>query len=199
MLLAMWDNGGWQDLLIAGGILLAAYLIVMWVASLVWVYRDIQARTSDNFTTTMCLLIVVVFNLPGLFLYLILRPKDTMSELYDRRLEAEALLSELQEQATCTACRRKVDHDFIVCPYCRSTLRSACESCGKPMNAVWVLCPYCGAERIDLAPAPSAPAAAASPSPPVMPARPKRASTATYTPPASQSAAPVDPAPADGS
>lgn len=200
MLLAIWDDGVWQDLLIIGGIALAAYLLVMWLAALVWTYRDIQARTRDNFTQTICLLIVLVFNLPGLLLYLILRPKDTLAEMYDRQLEAEALLHEIQEQAACPSCRRKVEQDFIVCPYCRSTLRTACEECGKPMTSTWVLCPYCGSERSVPSQEPAPVAQASAPQRPVvLPARSKRASTATYTPPAPSGTPPPDPAPDGGS
>ncbi len=118
--------------------------------------------------------------------------------MYDRQLEAEALMHEIQEQATCPSCRRKVEQDFIVCPYCRATLRTACEDCGKPMASTWVLCPYCGAERT----LPAASSSPGRPAPPQQPepisARPKRASTATYTPPAA-SKSPADPAPDAGS
>jgi RNA polymerase subunit RPABC4/transcription elongation factor Spt4 len=203
MLLAIWEDGVWQDALVVGVIGLAAYLLVMWIAALVWTYRDIQARTRDNFTQAICLLIVLVFNLPGLLLYLVLRPKDTLSEMYDRQLEAEALLHEIQEQAACPSCRRKVDNDFIVCPYCRSTLRTACEECSKPLTSGWVLCPYCGTEQSP--PAAAGPDAAGRPAPlpprpQPMSARVKRPSTATYTPPASTGqASPADSAPDAGS
>ncbi len=179
--LAIQDN--WQALATIAAIVLIAYLLVMWIAALVWTYRDIAARTGDAFTQAMSLGMVVLFNLPGLLLYVILRPKDTMAEIYDRRLEAEALLHEIQEQATCPTCRRKVEDDFLVCPYCRSTLRTACESCGRPASSSWVVCPYCGAERS--APAPR-PVGSAQTEPPMEPmaAPARRASTARYTPPA---------------
>ena len=35
MLLAIWDNVGWQDALIVAVIVLVAYLLVMWIAALV--------------------------------------------------------------------------------------------------------------------------------------------------------------------
>lgn len=192
MLLAIWDGGAWQDLARIAIIAAVAYLLVLWVAALVWTYRDVVSRTSDTFTQTIALVLVLAFNIPGLLIYLVLRPKDTLMDAYDRQLEAEALLHELQEQATCPRCRRKVDQDFVACPYCRTALRTACAECGKPMTASWVLCPYCRAEQPQAAPsAPTTPqrSAASSIAAPELPSRAKRASTAKYTPPAPASAA----------
>ena len=193
----MFFDGLTGDLVLVAIIGLVAYLLVLWVAALVWTYRDVVARTSDTFTQTIALVLVVVFNIPGLLVYLVLRPKDTLMDAYDRQLEAEALLHEIQEQATCPRCRRKVEADFVACPYCRNSLGMPCENCGKTLTSSWVLCPYCSAER----PQPAAPSIAerssakATIAAPELPARPKRASTATYTPPAqAASPAPADPA-----
>ena len=192
MLLAIWDDGAWQDLATIAVIGVIAYLLVLWVAAIVWTYRDVAARTSDTFTQTMALVLVIVFGIPGLLVYLVIRPKDTLMDAYDRQLEAEALLHEIQEQATCPRCRRKVDQDFVACPYCRSALRTPCDHCERLLSPSWVLCPYCRTERPQAAPERSAPSASAvAPMAPELPSRPKRASTATYTPPA-PAASPAD-------
>lgn len=177
-------DGVWGNLALAAIIALVAYVLVMWVAAVVWTYRDVASRTSDTFTQTIALVLVFAFSIPGLLVYLVLRPKDTLMDSYDRQLEAEALLHEIQEQATCPRCRRKVDQEFVACPYCRTALRTPCESCARPLSSTWVLCPYCSAERPQ-------PAGATAPAPAIgeMPIRPKRASTATYTPPAQPAAA----------
>ena len=195
MLLAIWDDGVWQDAARVASIVTVAYLLVMWVAALVWVYRDIEARTRDPFTQAISVLMVLVFNLPGLLLYLILRPKDTLADVYDRQLEAEALMHELQEAPACPTCRRKIEAEFVACPYCRTALREPCEACSRALAFGWVLCPYCGAERAQRPAAaavavatPAAPSTTPAEEPPVAasrPARPqRRPSTATYTPPA---------------
>jgi len=193
MMLAIWDDGGWQDLLTLAGIAFGAYLIVMWIAALMWAYRDVQARTRDQLTQMMALLLVAVLNLPGLLIYLVLRPKQTLADMYDRQLEAEALLHELQEQATCPACRRKISDDFLACPYCRSALRTPCESCARPMMSSWVLCPYCGADRPTDEPVHHRAAFddESAPDDATMAAPQRRANTARYTPAAPK---PADPA-----
>lgn len=188
MLLAFYD--GWEKFASVAVVVLIAYLLIMWIAALVWTYRDILSRTRDTVTQTISLILILVFNLPGLLLYLILRPRDTLADQYDRQLEAEALLHELQEQATCPRCRRKIEPDFVACPYCREQLRVSCESCGRAMAPTWVMCAFCGSERRDIAPPPQRPAAASAPAAPGSDdpsqpaARVRRASTATYTPPA---------------
>jgi hypothetical protein len=189
MLLAIWDDGNWQGPATLAAVITGFYLAVVWVAALAWTYRDITSRTRDQIAQALSVLAVLIFNLPGLFLYLILRPKETIAERYDRQLEAEALLHEIQEQATCPSCRRKVEESFIACPYCRTALRTACESCTRPLAFGWVVCPYCGADR-------SSPAAARDqrPAPPAQAPRQqrqRRASTATYTPPAQPAPSPA--------
>jgi len=188
-------DGVWETVAQIAIVVGVAYVLVLWVAALVWVYRDISSRTRDPFSQVVALVLVLVFNLPGLIIYLILRPKQTLADAYDRKLEAEALLHEIQEQATCPACRRKVSDDFVACPYCRTQLRSPCDSCARPLATGWVLCPYCGAARVPAA-MPRSEAASMQQTVAVdsITRRRRPASTATYTPPAQQPVSPDTPA-----
>lgn len=194
-------DGVWRDLLVGGIILLVAYLIVLWIASVVWVYRDATARTRDPMLRGVAVLLVVTLSFAGLIVYLVMRPRETLVDQYERRLEAEALMHEIQEQATCPMCRRKIEADFVVCPFCRSALRIPCESCGRALITTWVLCPYCGADRPSEEPAPKpvairAHTAAADEGAGGSRGRARRPSTATYTPPAAARAAQAPNAPA---
>lgn len=197
MLMAIWNDGTWGPLIALVVIVLVSYLLVMWIGALIWTYRDIRARTRDQFTQAIAVVVVLVFNLPGILLYMVLRPKDTLAELYDRRLGSEALLREIQEQEACPACRRRIEPDFLACPYCRTTLRVPCEACGKALHTTWVLCAYCGADRaapapLRAVPEPSPDAGDASKREPARATTTRRASTATYTPPAKPAAAGPD-------
>jgi RNA polymerase subunit RPABC4/transcription elongation factor Spt4 len=119
----------------------------MWLTLAFWAYRDIRQRTRDPIVQTVAVLLVLVFFLPGHWIYLILRPRYTLSELYDRSLEEEALLQELEDQKACPTCRRRVQDEFLVCPSCRTQLKEPCRSCAKPLSYAWVACPFCGVEK----------------------------------------------------
>jgi hypothetical protein len=92
-------------------------------------------------------LLVLVTFLPGLWIYLVMRPRYTRAQLYARMLEEEALRLELDRDVACPSCSRPIREDFLVCPACRAQLKSACTSCSKPLANAWVACPYCCAER----------------------------------------------------
>jgi hypothetical protein len=191
-------SGAWEDLLVISIILIVAYLLVLWIASVMWAFRDVSSRTRNAPMQLIALFTLAPFI--GIPIYLMLRPKYTLLEEYDHRLEAEALLHEIQEQATCPSCRRRIEDDFVACPFCRTALRSPCEACGKALASTWVLCPYCSAARAPVAVPTTARSGAgiAGPDAPTIEvarkARPKRpTSTATYTPAASTAPQPTTP------
>ena len=49
------------------------------------------------------------FNIPGLALYLMLRPRESLEDAYARSLEEEALLREIGDEGMCPSCRRFTD------------------------------------------------------------------------------------------
>ena len=149
--------------------------VVLWLGIAVWAYRDIRERTRDGASQGLAVALVVLFNLPGLFLYLLLRPRETLIEAHERRLQNQALSYDLAAQPlACPSCQRPARDDFMVCPHCRAKLREPCASCERGLEPSWVACPYCGTQ------APKAKAsssAAAAPAPPPLPAE-ERAPTA---------------------
>ncbi len=133
------------DLLLQITIALAgAYLAGLWISLIIWTYRDIRARTHDGLVRLLAVLTVLVFNLPGLLLYFILRPSETLAEEYERSLEEEAILHELDSLLACPNCKAQVETDFLVCPFCGTQLRRPCPSCQRPLSSQWRTCPYCG-------------------------------------------------------
>lgn len=128
-----------------------AYLIALWFALAVWAYRDIGARSQSVVTQIFATLLVVVFSIPGALLYLLLRPKDTLDEAYQRSLEEEYLLQDLGDAALCHSCQRPVEEEFILCPHCQAMLKEACPACARLINVKWAICPYCGTSQSDRA------------------------------------------------
>jgi RNA polymerase subunit RPABC4/transcription elongation factor Spt4 len=84
-----------------------------------------------------------VLNLPGVLVYLILRPARTLEEEYQHTLEEETLLQSLEDLPLCPGCERRVKDDWQVCPNCDTKLKKVCHRCGKLMELPWNICPYC--------------------------------------------------------
>jgi RNA polymerase subunit RPABC4/transcription elongation factor Spt4 len=123
---------------------LGAFLAALWLSLIFWTYRDIHARTQDRFIQILATLIVAILNLPGLIIYLILRPSQTLDEGYQRTLEEEALLSSIEDHSICPGCGLRIQSDWQVCPQCHTLLRKPCINCGRLMQLSWQICPYCG-------------------------------------------------------
>jgi RNA polymerase subunit RPABC4/transcription elongation factor Spt4 len=122
----------------------AAFLVALWLSLIVWTYRDIRSRVRDPLVRILAALLVAVLFLPGIVVYLILRPQQTMEEEYQHMLEEEALLQAIEERTACPGCGRHTADDWMICPNCYTKLMKPCHSCGRLMNLPWSLCPYCG-------------------------------------------------------
>ena len=127
-------------LLAFGGAFLAAF----WLALVIWTWRDIRNRARDPLSQVLAVLVVAALTLPGVLVYLILRPAHTLEEDYQRTLEEEALLASIEDQSLCPGCERRVHDDWQVCPNCHTKLKKSCLHCGKLMELPWHICPYCG-------------------------------------------------------
>jgi len=147
-LLISWPGGSLESALRLGAIVLISYALVLWLSAVVWVYRDVRNRTGDQVSQLVAVVLVAVFNVPGLVVYLVIRPQTTLADAYERSLEAEAILHELQLTASsCQGCRRPIDDDFNICPFCRVVLREPCRTCSRLVRTSWTACPYCATER----------------------------------------------------
>ena len=121
----------------------AAFLAALWLSLVFWTYRDIKSRARDPLARILAVLVVAVLFLPGVIVYLILRPRHTLEEEYQQTLEEEALLQSIDETPVCPGCGRRIKDNWIVCPSCHTKLKKNCHQCGKLMELPWNLCPYC--------------------------------------------------------
>lgn len=132
-----------QVLIALGG----AYLIATWFVLIVWTYRDIESRSKNVVTQVASTLLAVFFWIPGALLYMMLRPKETLDEAYQKSLEEEYLLQDLQEVPLCPNCNHFVQDEWQICPHCNTQLREGCHNCGRLVDLRWDICPYCGVEQ----------------------------------------------------
>ena len=146
-----------EPILLLAGVVGGVWALLLWLSVVVWVYRDIRDRSRDSSLQILSVFIVLTFfpgfNLPGLSLYLLLRPGETLEEAYARSLEEEALLRELGDEGSCLSCRRLVDKDFQYCPSCQTQLKDQCAKCERLLSFSWVACPTCGTSRPAAVPA----------------------------------------------
>jgi RNA polymerase subunit RPABC4/transcription elongation factor Spt4 len=143
-------NGILSGALIYVGVVALAF----WIGMILWTFRDMRARSRDTFSQIAVAALVALLNVPGFLLYLFLRPRETLADAYERSLEEEALLQDIEDKPTCPACKSRVHDDWQACPNCHTRLKKSCVRCGKLLEMSWDLCPYCttpaqvyGAER----------------------------------------------------
>ena len=132
------------------GQLIVIYAVLLWLGTAYWAFRDMQARTENPILPYFSAALIIFFT-PLLFvfavvLYLIVRPRETLAEVYERSLAEESLLAEVEKNELCPVCRDRVDADWLVCPNCRTRLHRVCPSCNRLADPTWPLCAYCGQE-----------------------------------------------------
>ncbi|MCB9459929.1 MAG: zinc ribbon domain-containing protein [Anaerolineaceae bacterium] len=129
--------------LVYGSVVLAAF----WLAMIIWAYRDMRARSRDGIASILVGIMVAILTVPGLFIYIMLRPRETLSEAYERSLEEEALLQEIEEKPHCPGCGQRVDTDWQACPTCHTRLKRPCAVCNHLLELSWDICPYCASAQ----------------------------------------------------
>ena len=124
--------------------LAGAYMAGLWIVLIVWTYRDIETRSRNVVTQVASTVLSALFFIPGVLLYMLLRPKETLDSSFQRSLEEEYLLQDLEAASVCPSCERPVDEEFVVCPHCETRLKEPCANCGRQIDVHWSICPYCG-------------------------------------------------------
>ena len=126
------------------GILL---LVVLWLATAYWVFKDARRRIGDPWLVGLATLVGLVPPFLGPIIYLFFRPPEYIQDVHERELEIKAMEERLAElDRRCPVCRARVDASYLVCPVCTTRLKQACPSCGQPLESLWQVCPYCATE-----------------------------------------------------
>ena len=75
----------------------AAFLAALWLSLIFCTSRDSRSRMQDPRRRILAILIVILLFIPGVLIYLLLRPQQTLEDEYLRTLEEEALLRAIEE------------------------------------------------------------------------------------------------------
>jgi hypothetical protein len=120
------------------------FVVVFWLATAYWVFKDARRRVEDPWLVAMATLLGLVPPFLGPIVYMFFRPPEYLEDVRERELEIRAMEERLAQQGLhCPVCRAHVESSYLVCPVCTTRLRQACSSCGAPLEAIWQACPYC--------------------------------------------------------
>ena len=146
----IWNDFVTNPLVQTAATLIVIYVVMLWLGTAYWAFRDMQARGENPILPYVASALIIFFT-PLLFLfavvlYMIVRPRETLAEVYERSLAEESLLAEVEKNELCPVCRDRVHSDWLVCPNCRTRLHRVCPSCNRLADPEWSLCAYCGHE-----------------------------------------------------
>jgi len=127
---------------------IAFYLVVLWLATAYWAFRDMQQRSDNAILPYLAAALIILFT-PAFFIfavwiYKIIRPHEKIGEVWERNLAEEALLAEVEAIRHCPTCERRVNEEWIICPTCRTRLNRVCPNCSRLVGLDWSLCAWCG-------------------------------------------------------
>jgi len=108
-------------------------MLALWIAVIVWVYRDAERR---NMNGILWALLVLIGNLIGLLIYLILRSDSSLAQPTGTK--------SVTATKPCPSCGKQVDIQAVYCLQCGTKMEKTCPECHKPVEDTWKLCPYCG-------------------------------------------------------
>ena len=118
-------------------------LVVFWLSSIYWVYKDARRRIADPWLVAMSAILAAV-PLVGPLIYLFFRPPEYLEDVRERELEIRAMEERLgRRETSCPVCRAATEPEYLVCPVCTTRLKQACVTCKAPLEPLWQVCPYC--------------------------------------------------------
>ncbi len=128
-----------------GSVIFSAF----WATSIIWTYRDMRSRSRNVWARFFAAAFVGLLTLPGLLIYWLMRPRETLNSAYARSLEEEALLQEIERTVSCPSCTQATERSWQICPHCHTQLRRSCHSCKTMLELNWSRCPSCLAVQTD--------------------------------------------------
>ncbi len=127
--------------------LLLLFAVLLYLVLVYWTYVDSRRRIADPMLTGVATAVSLIPYL-GTFLYLIVRPAESLEDARERELELETTKLRLHEleSSLCPHCDYPIDSEYVRCPSCLRKLKDRCTSCSRPLDRAWTICPYCETE-----------------------------------------------------
>lgn len=140
--LGVLEGAGSINFNIVWKILLFAF-VIFWIVVLDWIWADSGERTSNKRSRILYVILAAIFNVFGWLIYLIIRPSQTIEEIYWADLERRYLKYETSELGDCPKCGTQLYPGFLYCPSCNYKLKRKCPSCGVYVDKKSNFCPFC--------------------------------------------------------
>lgn len=125
--------------------ILLVIFVFAWIISIIWVLKDISARTDSSFLQLISVVFVTfltpIFWLP---LYLVIRP---IYYKKDKMLWREAVMADV---SFCLNCNSMNCSENEHCVNCGEPIKTSCKQCNSNYNSNYKYCPVCGAPNIDI-------------------------------------------------
>ena len=119
------------------------FLVVFWLASAYWVYKDARRRIDDPWLLAMAVALGIFPPFIGPLLYMFFRPPEYIEDVRERELEIKAMEDSLDVSERCPVCRAAIEPTFLACPVCTTKLKDSCRRCKAPLEPLWQMCPFC--------------------------------------------------------
>jgi hypothetical protein len=125
------------------GTVLMLISIIFWIVVTSWIWVDSDERTTNKW---MRLFYVIIGLIPvlGWIIYLIVRPSETIDEIYWGDLERRYLKYEAKDLGDCPRCGTQLYPGFIFCPNCKKRLKRKCPRCDVFVDMEYKYCTNCG-------------------------------------------------------
>ena len=118
--------------------------VVFWIVVLDWVWMDSGERTTNKKARIIYVLLVLFLNIFGWIIYLIIRPSQTIEQIYWADLERRYLKYETAELGDCAKCGAQLYPGYTFCPKCGLEIKKKCKACGMYIEKDSEYCAFCG-------------------------------------------------------
>lgn len=128
------------------GTILGVVVLIFWLVLIGWVWVDSGERTSNMTVRVIYLVLVTLLNIPGLIIYLIIRPSETIEQIYWADLERRYLKYETSELGDCSKCGSQLFPGYVYCTNCGNEIKRKCQTCGVLIGKSAKFCQHCGSQ-----------------------------------------------------
>ena len=89
------------------------FVVVFWLSTAYWVYKDARRRIEDPWLVAMATLLGLVPPFLGGLIYMFFRPPEYLEDVRERELEIKAMEQRLRSREHCPVCRAEIGRAHV--------------------------------------------------------------------------------------